>query len=147
MKTIVRFLQMTLLAACLSCTGGLEVDLQGTWRGQWASGPTAGSLVVTFGGKRAFGDMTLYDVTLVATGPSCPSGEDRGTGDRTAAFRQDDVHFAVRMEGGATGDGTFLFAGALNGGGEIDGTYQVTSDSCPVCKCGMGTSGNWTLLR
>ncbi len=91
--------------------------------------------------------MTLYDVTLVATGPSCPTGQDRGTGDRTVAFNQDDVHFAVSLAAGPEGEGTFLFDGSLNGGREIDGTYRMPSDSCPACTCGMGQSGTWTVLR
>ena len=108
---------------------------------------TAGSLEVTFAGKRAFGDMTLYDVTLLATGPSCPTGQDRGTGDRTVAFNQDEVHFAVSLAAGSGGDGTFLFDGSLNGGREIDGNYRLSRDSCSACTCGMGPSGTWTVLR
>src|SRR2546428_151414 len=99
-----------LLPAALSCTTRIAIELQGTWRGQWASGPTAGDLEVTFSGQKSFGDMTLYDVRLVATGPSCPSGEDRGAGDRTVAFRIDDVHFAVRVAG-RTGGRLSLRAG------------------------------------
>ncbi len=147
MKTLAQILVLALLPACLACTQNPEIDLAGTWRGQWTAGGTAGSLEVTFAGKRAFGDMTLYDVTLLATGPSCPTGQDRGMGDRTVAFNQDDVHFAVSFAGGPEGDGTFLFDGSLNGGREIDGTYRMSSDSCPACTCGMGPSGTWTVLR
>ena len=147
MKILTQLLAVALLPACLACTGTPEIDLQGTWRGQWTAGPTAGSLEVTFSGERAFGDMTLYDVTLVATGPSCPTGEDRGTGDRTVAFNQLDVHFAVNITAGSGGDGIFQFVGALNGSREIDGSYQLSSDSCPACICGMGPSGTWTVLR
>ena len=138
-----------LLPAALSCTTRIAIELQGTWRGQRASGPTAGDLEVTFSGQKSFGDMTLYDVRLVATGPSCPSGEDRGAGDRTVAFRIDDVHFAVRVavETPATDDGIFRFDGTLNGSREIDGSYALTSDSCPACACGLGSSGSWRLLR
>ena len=150
-KTPILAALFALLPAALSCTTRLEIELQGTWRGQWTNGPTAGDLEVTFSGQRSFGDMTLYDVNLVATGPSCPSGEDRGAGDRTAAFRIDDVHFAIEIPGGAPGAGAgagiFRFDGTLNGGREIDGSYALTSDSCPACACGLGTSGSWRLLR
>jgi hypothetical protein len=138
---------LTLLPLVLSCVSSPQIDLQGTWHGQWTSGPTAGNLEITFSGERAFGDMQLYDVTLIATGPTCPSGEDRGAGDRTAAFLNDDVRFAVRIAGGAPGDGVFGFDGRLNGSREIDGTYALTSDSCAACACGMGSSGTWTVLR
>jgi hypothetical protein len=147
MNIFTRILVAALLPACLACTGNPEINLDGTWRGQWTAGTIAGSLEVTFAGKRAFGDLTLYDVTLVFTGPSCPGGQDRGTGDRTVAFNQDDVHFAVSIAGGAGGEGVFLFDGALNGGREIDGSYRLTSDSCPACTCGVGTPGTWTVLR
>ena len=137
-----------LLATVAACTDP-DIELQGRWSGQWTSGPTTGNLEVTFSGKRPFGDMTLYDVTLVATGSSCPSGEDRGAGDRTAAFRIDDVRFVVRIAGDQTGaaDGIFLFDGALLGSREINGSYELTSESCPACICGMGSSGSWRLLR
>ena len=29
----------------------------------------------------------------------------------------------------------------------IDGSYRLSSDSCPACTCGMGPSGTWTVLR
>ncbi len=147
MKILTQVLVVALLPVCLACTGKPEVDLEGTWRGQWTAGGTAGSLEVTFGGKRAFGDMTLYDVTLIATGTSCTSGGDSGAGDRTAAFRQDDVHFAIQVADSAAGDGIFLFDGALNGSREIDGSYRLSSDACPACTCGMGTSGTWRISR
>ena len=147
MKILTRILVAALLPACWACTVETEIDLDGTWRGQWTSGVIAGNLEVTFAGKRTFGDLTLYDVTLAFSGPSCPGGQDRATGDRTAAFNQDDVHFAVSVSGGAGGEGVFLFDGALNGGREIDGSYRLTSDSCPACTCGVATSGTWTVLR
>ena len=78
MKILTRILVVALLPACWACTGKPEIDLQGTWNGQWTAGGIAGSLEVTFAGKRAFGDLTLYDVTLVLTGPSCPGGQDHG---------------------------------------------------------------------
>ena len=138
-----------LVATVAACVTDPEIELQGRWSGQWTSGPTTGNLEVTFSGKRPFGDMTLYDVTLVATGSSCPSGEDRGAGDRTVAFRIDAVRFAVRIPGDqpGAGDGIFLFDGALLGSQEIDGSYELTSESCPACICGMGNSGSWRLLR
>jgi hypothetical protein len=147
MKILTRILVVALLPACWACTGNPEIDLQGTWHGQWTAGGIAGSLEVTFAGKRAFGDLTLYDVTLVLTGPSCPGGQDHGTGDRTVAFNQNDVHFAVSIGAAAGSEGVFLFDGAMNGGREIDGSYRLTSDSCPACTCGLGTSGTWTALR
>jgi len=125
MKTLAQILVLALLPACLACTQNPEIDLAGTWRGQWTAGGTAGSLEVTFAGKRAFG----------------------GTGDRTVAFNQDEVHFAVSLAAGSGGDGTFLFDGSLNGGREIDGNYRLSSDSCSACTCGMGPSGTWTVLR
>jgi len=148
-KTPILAALLALLPIASSCATRLEVELQGTWRGNWTSGPAAGTLEVTFSGKRSFGDMNLYDVSLVATGPTCLSGEDRGAGDRTAAFRIDDVRFAVRMTGGppGAGDGIFHFDGALIGSREIDGSYVLTSGSCPACTCGMGDSGSWTLLK
>jgi len=142
-----RALLLSILSLPISCTTNPELNLAGTWRGQWTSGETAGNLEVTFAGKKGFGDMILYDVTLIATGASCPAGEDRGAGDRTAAFDQDTVHFVVRVPGGAGGDGIFQFDGALNGGGEIDGTYRLSSEACPACVCGLGTTGIWTVLR
>lgn len=140
---------VALLATVPACVTDPEFELQGRWSGQWTSGPTTGNLEVTFSGKRPFGDMTLYDVTLVATGSSCPSGEDRGAGDRTAAFRIDDVRFVVRIAGDqpGVGDGIFLFDGAVLGSREINGSYALTSESCPTCICGMGNSGSWRLLR
>lgn len=138
-----------LLPFASSCVTNPEVEIEGTWRGQWSGGTTTGNLEVTFSGKTSFGDMTLYDVTLVATGPTCPSGQDQGSGDRAAAFRTQDVNFAVRMAGGApdAGEGTMRFDGTLFGSREIDGSYTLTSDSCPVCTCGMGESGSWRLFR
>jgi len=132
-----------------ACMTSAEIDLEGRWSGQWTSGPTTGNLEVTFSGKRPFGDITLYDVTLVATGASCPLGQDRGAGDRTAAFRIDDVRFAVRFAADppGAGEGVFLFDGALLGSREINGSYEMTSASCPACICGMGSSGSWRLLR
>src|SRR5262245_62038190 len=94
-----------LLTFASSCAKDLGFEVEGTWRGHWSSDATTGNLEVTFSGKTSFGDMTLYDVTLVATGPTCSSGQDQGSGDRTAAFRTQDVNFAVRMSGGAPGAG------------------------------------------
>lgn len=149
MKTPARWSAVALLVACASCVVEREVDLHGVWRGQWAAGSAAGTLEVTFSSERAFGDMTLYDVTVVVTGATCPSGEDRGSGDQTAAFRVDDVSFAVRMAGGAPGseDNVFAFAGTLNGSREINGTFSRTSAACPACVCLLEGSGTWTVFR
>jgi len=147
MKILTRALLLPLLSASLCCVEKPEIDLEGTWRGQWTAGGAAGNLEITFTGGRAFGDMTLYDVALVATGPSCPSGQDRGTGERTVAFDQDDVRFAVGFAAGPGGEGIFQFDGALNGGREINGSYRLSSDSCSACTCGMGSSGTWTVFR
>src|SRR5262249_40363268 len=145
--TLRRILLTALLVTGSACTNTPEVDLEGTWHGQWSAGLTTGSLTVTFGGKRGFGDMKGYDVTMTATGPTCPSSEDRGSGDRTAAFKQDNVNFAVQMAGSADDEGVFLFDGTLITSIEIDGTYTLTSHACPVCACGMETSGTWRLLK
>jgi hypothetical protein len=147
MKTLRRILLTVLLASVAACTNTPEVDLEGTWHGQWSAGNTTGNLTVTFDGKRPFGDMKVYDVTMTATGPTCPTGEDRGAGDRTAAFKQDNVNFAVQMAGSADGEGVFQFNGTLMGSVEIDGTYTLTGGTCPVCACGMEGSGTWRLLR
>jgi hypothetical protein len=147
MKTLRRILLTALLVTVPGCTKQPEVDLEGTWHGQWSAGLTTGSLAATFDGKRGFGDMKIYDVTMTATGPTCPTGEDRGSGDRTAAFRQDNVNFAVQMAGSANDEGIFQFNGTLTGSLEIDGTYTLTSNACSVCACGMGSSGTWRLLR
>ena len=147
MTTLRRTLLTALLATASACTNTPEVDLVGTWHGQWSAGTTTGSLTATFDGKRGFGDMKIYDVTMTATGPTCPSGEDHGSGDRTAAFKQDNVNFAVQMAGSASDEGIFQFNGTLIGSIEIDGTYTLTSSTCPVCACGMGSSGTWRLLR
>lgn len=138
-----------LLPFSSSCVTDLGFEVEGKWSGQWSSATTTGNLEVTFSGKTSFGDMTLYDVTLVATGPTCPSGQDQGSGDRTAAFRTKDVNFAVRMIGGApgAGEGIMRFDGAFFTSREINGSYALTSDSCPVCTCGMGESGSWTLFK
>ena len=115
----------------------------------WSSGQTTGTLDVTFAGRTSFGDMKLYDVVLVVSGPTCPSGEDRAAGDRSAAFRKDDVHIAVRFAGGAPGteENIFRFDGALSGSRAIYGSYTLSSSSCPVCTCGIGTSGTWRAFR
>src|SRR5262245_4282498 len=139
---------VVLLPLALACAKNDAVTLKGTWRGQWSSGTTVGDLEATFTSEREFGDMTVYDVSLVVTGAACPSGEDRGAGDRGAAFKIDDVRFVVRIpEGGSDDEGVFEFDGALNGARESDGRYALTSASCPACKCGMGTSGDWRLFR
>lgn len=149
MKTAIRTCVVALLLGSAGCVSDPEVDLLGAWSGNWSSGQTTGTLDVTFAGRTPFGDMKLYDVVLVVSGPTCPSGEDRAAGDRSAAFRKDDVHIAARFVGGAPGteENIFRFDGALSGSRAIFGSYTLSSSSCPVCTCGIGTSGTWRAFR
>lgn len=149
LRRAIRACIVALLLGSLCCAREPEVELLGRWTGDWSSGQTTGTLEITFSGKKPFGDMTLYDVVLVIGGPTCPSGEDRATGDRSAAFRSDDVHVAVRFAGGAPGteDNVFRFDGTLAGSRAIDGSYTLSGSSCPACTCGIGTSGIWRAFR
>lgn len=149
MKTAIRIGIVPLLLGAVCCVSEPEVDLLGAWSGDWSSGQMTGSLDLTFSGRTPFGDMKLYDVVLVVRGPNCPSGEDRASGDTSAAFRRDDVHIALRFAGGAAGtaENVYRFDGALSGSNAIYGTYTLSSSACPVCTCGIETSGTWRAFR
>jgi hypothetical protein len=147
-RTLVLCALVLLIGAC-GCVSKPEIDLQGTWSGDWSSGQTTGTLDITFDGRTPFGDMKTYDVVLLIHGPTCPSGDDRAAGDRSAAFKDDDVHIAVRFAGAAPGadENVFRFDGTLSGSRAIIGSYALISDSCPSCTCAIGASGIWRAFR
>lgn len=147
-RTLVLCALVLLIGAC-GCVSKPEIDLQGTWSGDWSSGQTTGTLDITFDGRTPFGDMKTYDVVLLIHGPTCPSGDDRAAGDRSAAFKDDDVHIAVRFAGAAPGadENVFRFDGTLSGSRAIIGSYGLISDSCPSCTCAIGASGIWRAFR
>lgn len=149
MNTALRACAIALVLGSIGCVSNPEVDLQGAWSGDWSSGQTTGMLDITFDGRSPFGDMKIYDVVLLIHGATCPSGDDRAVGDRSAAFKNDDVHIAVRFTGGApAGDeNIFRFDGQLSGSNAIIGSYTLTSDSCPACTCGIGATGTWRAFR
>lgn len=147
-RTLVLCALVLLIGAC-GCVSRPEIDLQGTWSGDWSSGQTTGTLDIAFDGRTPFGDMKTYDVVLVIHGPTCPSGDDRAAGDRSAAFKDDDVHIAVRFAGATPGadENVFRFDGTLSGSNAIIGSYTLISDSCPSCTCAIGASGTWRAFR
>lgn len=147
-RTLVLCALVLLIGAC-GCVSKPEIDLQGTWSGDWSSGQTTGTLDITFDGRTPFGDMKTYDVVLLIHGPTCPSGDDRAAGDRSAAFKDDDVHIAVRFAGAGPGadENVFRFDGTLSGSRAIIGSYALISDSCPSCTCAIGASGTWRAFR
>ena len=149
MKPTLTLCAVGLLIGLWGCVSHPEIDLQGAWSGDWSSGQTTGTLDITFDGRSPFGDMKIYDVVLVIHGPTCPAGDDRATGDRSAAFKDDDVHIAVRFAGAAPGtdENIYRFDGSLSGSHAIIGSYTLTSDSCPSCTCAIGASGTWRAFR
>ncbi len=149
MKRTAKVWAAGLLLGAFGCISNPEIDLQGAWSGDWSSGQTTGTLDITFDGRSPFGDMKVYDVVLLIHGPTCPAGDDRAAGDRSAAFKNDDVHIAVRFQGAAPeGDeNVFRFYGTLSGTHAILGSYTLISDTCPACTCGLGASGTWRAFR
>ena len=146
MNTALRACAVALILGLIGCVSDPEVDLQGAWSGDWSSGQTTGTLDITFDRTSPFGDMKIYDVVLLIHGPTC---DDRAAGDRSAAFKDDDVHIAVRFVGGASGgdENIFRFDGDLSGSRAILGSYTLISDSCPACTCGIGATGTWRAFR
>lgn len=133
------------------CAGPSEPTILGQWNGTWTNGAggASGSLQITFSDKRKLGDIAQFDVAVNVSGGTCVTGGDFASGDRTAAFLNDDINFAVRFAGAASGsdEGVYRFDGFFLGVSTISGSYRLTSGACPQCTCGIGGSGTWSVSR